>query len=322
MKRVLIFALTLTLLLGACGLRPAAVPPPEKTVAGGMPERPLLAPTMGLPEAAGMRTADFVALPSNAASPAAGDRLVIQNVNMTLVVSDVEKKMAEIARLAEEMGGFVVSSNIYKVTTPAGQEAPQGNITVRVPAERLDEALGRIKEQVVEVRGGSRNGQDVTREYVDLKSRLRNLEAAEQQLVEIMQKAEKTEDVMNVFNQLVMIREQIEQVKGQIQYYEESATLSAISIELLAEETVKPLEIGGWKPKGVARDALQNLIYFLQGFVNFLIRFFLYYLWVLLLTVVLPLWVLYRLGRFFFKRWRKSSASASESEASQPGGAE
>ncbi|MEJ5239957.1 MAG: DUF4349 domain-containing protein [Anaerolineales bacterium] len=320
MKRAWIFGMILVLLLGACGLRPAVAPYPEK-VAGGAPEIPMLSPTMIVPESAGMRTADFAALPSDAALPAAGERLVIQNVNMTLVVSDVEKKMAEIARLAEEMGGFVVSSNIYKVTTPAGQEAPQGNITVRVPAERLDEALGRIKEQTIEVRGESRHGQDVTREYVDLKSRLRNLEAAEEQLVEIMQKAEKTEDVMNVFNQLVMIREQIEQVKGQIQYYEESAALSAISVELIAEETVKPLEIGGWKPKGVARDALQNLIYFLQGFVNFLINFFLWYLWVFLLAVALPLWVLYRLGRFFFKRWRKSAA-ASKSEASQPGGAE
>jgi hypothetical protein len=80
---------------------------------------------------------------------------------------------------------------------------------------------------------------------------------------------------------------------------------------LIAEETVKPLEIGGWKPKGVARDALQSLIYFLQGFVNFLIRFFLYYLWVILLSVVLPLWLAYRIVRFVLRRRKKSAAPES-----------
>lgn len=307
MKRLLRvwIGIGLILVLSACGLRAAPTP---------MAEPQMLPPSAGFPGGEGEAGKTMRLMPSVESPPVEGvaapavERLVIQTVNMSLVVSDVEKKMDEIARLATEMGGYVVSSNIYKVTTPAGQEAPQANITIRVPAERLNEALGRIQEGVVEVRNESRQGQDVTREYVDLQARLRNLEAAEKQLVEIMQKAEKTEDVMNVFNQLVMIREQIEQVKAQIKYYEESAALSAVSIELIAEETVKPLEIGGWKPKGVARDALQNLIYFLQGVVNFLIRFFLYYLWVILLAVVLPVWVVYRLVRFAIRRRKKSAA--------------
>ncbi|MFN3742348.1 MAG: DUF4349 domain-containing protein [Anaerolineales bacterium] len=312
MKRLLRvwIGIGLVLVLSACGLRAAPTP---------MAEPQMLLPSAGFPgegdAGKAMRLMPSVELaPAEGAAASAVERLVIQTVNMSLVVSDVEKKMDEIARLATEMGGYVVSSNIYKVTTPAGQEAPQANITIRVPAERLSEALGRVQEGVVEVRNESRQGQDVTREYVDLQARLRNLEAAEKQLVEIMQKAEKTEDVMNVFNQLVMIREQIEQVKAQIKYYEESAALSAISIELIAEETVKPLEIGGWKPKGVARDALQNLIYFLQGFVNFLIRFFLYYLWVILLAVALPVWVVYRLVRFAIRRRKKSVAPPPKEE--------
>lgn len=305
MKRLTLL-LTLALLLSACGLRPAATPSPQK----GLESPP--AATMLIPEASMARGAPSDTITFQAAAPAQNDRLVIQNVSLNLVVSDVEKKMESIASLAQTMGGFVVSSSLYKVTTPAGVEAPQGEITIRVPATRLSEALGQIKQQVVEVRDERRTGQDVTREYVDLKARLRNLEAAEQQLMQIMQKAEKTEDVMNVFNQLMSVREQIEQVKGQIQYYEESAALSAISITLIAEETVKPLEIGGWKPKGVARDALQSLIYFFQGLVNFLIRFFLYYLWVILLAIVLPLWLLWRLGWFVFRRLRKNQNVTAE----------
>ena len=81
----------------------------------------------------------------------------------------------------------------------------------------------------------------MTAEYVDLQSRLKNFEAAEAQLNEILEKATETEDVVNIFNQLVYYREQIEVVKGQIKYYDEAAALSAINVRIIAEETVQPL---------------------------------------------------------------------------------
>ena len=144
--------------------------------------------------------------------------------------------------------------------------------------------LSQIKADVVEVRNETRSGTDVTASYVDLQSQLSNLEQAEQDLLQIMDDAKnnpgndsttRTQDVLNVYNQIVGIRGQIESIKGQMKYYEESSSTSLINVTLIAEETIKPLEIGGWKPEGVARDAIQSLIKFWQGFVNFLIGLFL-----------------------------------------------
>jgi hypothetical protein len=202
--------------------------------------------------------------------------------------------------MAQTMGGFVVSSNLYQTTTSDGTPVPEGSIVIRVPADKLEQALKQIKADVVEVQNETRSGQDVTQEYVDLKSRLKNLEAAEAQLTKIMEEAKKTEDVLNVFNQLVATREQIELIKGQMQYYEQSAAYSAITARLMAEETVKPIQVGGWKPQGVVRDAIQSLINFLQDFVDFLIWSILYYLPMLLLiglVIVLPIWLVYLAAR-------------------------
>jgi hypothetical protein len=58
-----------------------------------------------------------------------------------------------------------------------------------------------------------------------------------------------------------------------MKYIEETTSTSAINVTLIAEKTIKPIEIGGWKPRGVARDAVQALVKFLQGFVNFVIYF-------------------------------------------------
>jgi Flp pilus assembly protein TadB len=115
-----------------------------------------------------------------------------------------------------------------------------------------------------------------------------------------MSKAEKTEDVINVFNQLTSIRGQIESIKGQMKYFEESAALSAISVRLVAEETIQPIEVLGWKPEGTLRDAVQDLIYFWQDFVDFLIVFVVNWLPKLITIAAvfgLPIWLIVRAVR-------------------------
>ena len=242
----------------------------------------------------------------SAIANAATERLVIQNVDMSIIVTDPKTRMDEIASMAVKMGGFVVTSNLYQSTYgPNNIEVPEGSITIRVPAKQLDEALKNIKEDVVKVTYENRSGQDVTSQYVDLKSRLAAKQEAEKNLLKIMDKAEKADDVLAIYMQVQSIQTEIESLKGQIKYYEESAALSAISIRLVAEETVKPIEIGGWKLQGTANDAVQDLISFTQGFTRFLIRFILYTLPALIL-IAIPLAGLFFGGRALFRRFRKS----------------
>lgn len=193
------------------------------------------------------------------------ERIVIRNASLSISVDDPVRSMQDISRMAESMGGFVVSANQYKTTNASGQEFPRADVTIRVPVERFNEVLEAIKSGAGQVLNENVTGQDVTSQYTDLQSRLRNLEEAEQQLREIMASANRTEDVLQVFNQLTNIREQIEVVKGQIQYYEQSAALSAISVGISASAASQPISIGGWEPVGVARNAFQALINTLQG---------------------------------------------------------
>jgi hypothetical protein len=215
------------------------------------------------------------------------ERIVIKNGSLTIVVPDPSKSMENINAMAEEMGGFVVSANLYKQTISNGIEVPRASITIRVPADRMDEAMRRIKsESKQDALNETINSQDVTSEYTDLQSRLKNLEAAETELTEIMKDARRTEDVLAVYNQLVQIREQIEVIKGQIQYYEQSAALSAISTELIADAAVQPLQIGGWQPQGVVKEAVEALVRTMQGVVNAAIWIVIYVLPVLLVLFI------------------------------------
>lgn len=231
---------------------------------------------MPVPEAAVERD-NFNSAPyqGEAAQPAVGkpqaasiERLVIRNANLSLVVPDPGQSMEVINKMANEMGGYVVSQNLYKTSGSNEVEYPEGNISIRVPSDQLDQAMTQIKalvkNPVEDILSETVSGQDVTSEYTDLGSRLKNLQASEEQLREIMASAQKTEDVLAVLQQLTQVREQIEVIQGQMKYYEESARLSSISVSLKAEASVQPLKVGGWQPVGVARDAVQALIYTVQ----------------------------------------------------------
>ena len=210
--------------------------------------------------------------------------------------------------------GFVVSSNLYQsFYGPNSIEVPEATITIRVPSEKLDETLESIKKDAVDVDYENKSGQDVTSEYVDLQSRLSAKQAVEKKLLEFLNAADKTEDALAVYTQLQSIQTDIEVLKGQIKYYEESAALSAISVRLIAEAGTQPIEVGPWKPTGAAKNAIQDLIYFFQNFVEFLIRFVLYNLPALIL-IGIPLFIVFLGGRAIFRRFNKSKAKVEVEE--------
>ncbi|MCC6300659.1 MAG: DUF4349 domain-containing protein [Anaerolineales bacterium] len=238
------------------------------------------------------------------------ERMVIQNADLAIVVADPKTRLSEIAAIAKEMGGFVVSSNLYTTSYgPNSVEAPEATITIRVPQERLDDALNAIKEGAVKVDYENRTSEDVTKAYVDLQSQLKAKQAAEKKLLEFLEKAEDTESALAVYTQLQVIQSEIEVLKGQIKYYDESVSTSAVSVRLIAEETVQPVEIGGWKLEGTLNDAVQKLINFTQGFVKFLINLVVFFLPALLMIAV-TFYLLFLGGRGLFRRFRKSKVTA------------
>ncbi len=290
------------------------------SVGGGEPSYDAGAPALEMPAAAPEALILTDQAVSNSGSsisvPAvAVERIVIKNADVTIVVSDVNGRMRDIQMMAVQMGGFVVSSNLYKSYTNNGTEVPEAQVVVRVPAEKLDDALGQIKKDAVDVQNENVSGTDVTSEYVDLTSRLKNLEDAEAQLNEIMKNATETTDVVTIFNQLVSYREQIEVIKGQIKYYDEAAALSAVSVRIIAEETIQPVIIGKWEPKGAALEAVQDLINFLQNFTEFAIRFVIYILpsW---LVVLIPLYLIFIGTRAIFRKVRGEKAKKEEIQES------
>ncbi len=303
MKRFLIIMVAVVLLLTAC----ASAASPEMARSEDFAAPGIAMEMPAAPEAMADSAGRGNAVASSA-EPASQERLVIKNANLSIVVADPEAKMSEIAALASSLGGHVVSSNIYQTYADNGVRVPEGNITIRVQAEQLNTALNKIKKDAVEVENETVSGEDVTDQYVDLQSRLRAKETAEKKLIEIMDNAQDTEDVLSVYGQLQVIQSDIEVLTGQINYYERSAALSSISVQVIAEEKSKPIEIGGWELGETASESVQDLIDYMQGFVQFMIRFIILILPVLI-SIFLPFYLVFIGIRALARKNRKKKAA-------------
>jgi len=299
-----IIIFSISILVTACGGAAAPTQDLRGFEAPAMPAAPMEAV-----EAESGYAGDYEEV--NDAAKQSVERIVIQNADLSIIVDDPSQSMDLISRMAKQMGGFVVSANLSKQELEGGVQVPRASITIRIPADRLNEALDTIKaESDQDPISENLSSQDVTSDYVDLQSRLRNLEKAEAKLTEIMDSAVKTEDVLSVYNELVRVQGEIEVTKGRIKYYDEAAALSSISTSLIANEAVQPITVGGWQPTGVAKNAIQALISalkFLATAAIWIILFLLPVLLILFVFIYLPLAWIRRI-----RRQRREKANGKE----------
>ncbi|MBI4927714.1 MAG: DUF4349 domain-containing protein, partial [Anaerolineae bacterium] len=166
-KWIPVLIIIATLVLSACQ---AAMATPQA------PMEVSSAPSTGITDSYDKSMAESTGAFGDGSSTETTDRLVIKNANLSMAVIDPASAMNSVAQLATDMGGFVVSSNLYKTTDSNGVETPQANISIRVPAEKLDEAMTKIKtlapDPKNDILSENVSGQDVTKEYTDLNSRL------------------------------------------------------------------------------------------------------------------------------------------------------
>ena len=183
------------------------------------------------------------------------ERMIVRNGDMSLVVEDVAQAMQAISQLASGLNGYVVSSSVS-----GEEEEMRGWISIRVPDESFEQALADIRELAVRVESESTSSRDVTEEYIDLEARLANAEATEQEFLALLEKAEDVDDILRIYESLSRIREEIEQIKGRMQYLERTSSMSLISVYLEPELSGKATVPAGWNILEIFKSATRGLV--------------------------------------------------------------
>lgn len=162
----------------------------------------------------------------------AAQRMVIYNAELDIRVKNFEKARNALEQKAQAYNGYIVQSNSNRYDG----EQQSGTMTFRIPQEHFHAFLNDAEGLSVQVNNRHVNGQDVTEEYVDLESRLKSKKAVEARLLEFMNQAQKTEDLLKISSDLADVQEQIEQIAGRKKFLENQTALSTVTITLQENE--------------------------------------------------------------------------------------
>lgn len=158
---------------------------------------------------------------------------VIKTAELTVRVDEgvLQEGLSDAVDVARSHGGFVLS------TTVDEQGGRSGTVVLRVPAEGFEDALADaralgevVREQV--------SGEDVSQEFVDLEARLRNFEAQESVLLDLMSESESVADTLRVQRELQDVQLEIERLRGRLRYLRDQTDLSTITLRLREDDEV------------------------------------------------------------------------------------
>ncbi len=228
------------------------------------------------------------------------EQKIVREANLSIRVENAEKAVEQFRGVAEWHKGNIFSINIRE----NGQGVRSGSVVIKVPTESFDAAIAGIKEGATVVVQESISNQDVTAEFVDMEARLKNKKAEEEAFIKILEKAEKTTDIISVTRELSRVRGEIEVMEGQIRYMESKTQMATITIQLSEDQSVSFVET--WRPWQEVKDAANDLLKSLQGFVSFVIRVFVWLLPLVLVYGLLAFGVWFVVRSVYRKFYRKS----------------
>lgn len=206
-------------------------------------------------------------LPNKSAPSSSPDRIIIQDTSLSLHVKDVSQTIKDIDQETKQLGGFLVSSHLSKP-----QLAASGNITIRIPTDKLSLAMESFKSMAIKVVSESITGRDVTDQYEDLGARLDILNKTKIKFEAIMDQAVSVPDLLSVQRELVNLQSQIDNIKGRQDYLQKSADLSKIVVYLSTDDLSLPYApTDTWRPVVVIKTAVRSLLTTLRGIADLVI---------------------------------------------------
>ncbi len=238
----------------------SSAPPPSDAAKGGVKSSSAPTGDVVTGGAGSTGTADGGASPDQL--PPQLDRKIIQTATLSIESGEVSKKFEDAGNIAAAAGGFVSSSSFGN-----SGDRQTASVTIRVPGNAYQRVLGDLRK-LGDVKSEDSGANDVTEQYTDLASRLRNLQATEARYSEFLGKAQNITEVLTVQDRLNSTRGEIEQVQGRINLLDHQTDMATITLHLDPPPIAKaepPKPAGSRSPFTVAADSFQASLAVLLG---------------------------------------------------------
>ncbi len=225
------------------------------------------------------------------------ERKMIRTASMDLLAKNPRQTSEKIRVLAEQAGGFLVSSE-----TNGGENASSASLTIRIPVDKFEQVRAEISSLGLRVESEKLEAQDVTKQYVDLAARLRNLRTQETQYLGILKQARTVKDTVDVSDKLDEVRSEIEQQQAEFEALSKQVATVALTVSLRAEAEAQLFGLH-WRPlyqlKLAVRDGIDGIGDYATAMASFVFYIPAILLW--LATILIGAAVLWRVLRWVLR---------------------
>ena len=214
---------------------------------------------------------------------------IIKNANLSFETSDLSSTYKQVLAAVKKFNGIVQSDSDGK-----NEESLFRNLTIRIPSKNFDTFLSDATTGVNYFDEKEITSTDVTEEYVDVISRIKTKKVLEERYLELLKKATKVSEMLEIEAQISAIREEIEAKEGRLKYLQNKVAMSTLDIEFY-----KPVAQGRKATVSYGGRIGNAIVEGFNGISNFFIS--LLGIWPVIVTLV----VLFILIRKRFKRKNK-----------------
>ena len=152
---------------------------------------------------------------------------IIKEANITIEVKEYSESIFKIKEIIKKWKGYISSENERNF-----DYSINNGMVIRVPAENFEKLIEEILEVAKKVDLKSIAARDVTEEFIDIEARLNTKKEFEKRYLELLKQAKNVDDILQVEQQLRIIREEIEAKEGRLKYLNNKVSFSTIYLEV------------------------------------------------------------------------------------------
>lgn len=167
---------------------------------------------------------------SSSATVDPGQKL-IRKVWLDAETEDMDSLLSGINQQVTDLGGYIESRNIYNGSQYSGYRYRSGSLTVRIPADKMDAFVQHVADNA-NITSNKETADDITLTYVATESRLTALQTEEARLLELLAEAKDMSDLLQIEGRLTEVRTELEQVKSQLQVYDNQVNYGTIYLDI------------------------------------------------------------------------------------------
>jgi len=197
--------------------------------------------------------------------------------------------MKNVSVKTQTLGGYIENSRIYNGSSYY-DERRNADLTLRIPSENLDGFLSAVSE-TCNVISQNESVEDVTLQYVDLKSHKEALLTEQERLLELLEQAETVEDIITIESRLSEVRYQLESMESQLRTLDNQVSYSTVYLYIQEVKRYTPVkERTVWEK--ISDGFVESLIDVGEGIGNFFINLIINLPYLVVWAVVITIMVL------------------------------